>query len=150
MSDKSTSSDPAATMHESLPDQMTIREMSEAFGVTARALRFYEASDLIAPLRKGQARLYSRSDRARLKLILRGKRFGFSLVQIREILELYNPADKNMAQTEAALATARDRLGDMELQLSELGQAITELRQQIAEGEASLLRLRATSSAAGN
>ncbi len=149
MSDKSTDETTIAAIPETLPESMTIREMSEAFGVTARALRFYEASDLLSPMRKGQARFYSRSDRARLKLILRGKRFGFSLVQIREILELYNPADKNMAQTEAALATARDRLCDMELQLSELGHAITELRHQIAEGEASLLRLRGPACTAG-
>ncbi|AGT07739.1 MerR family transcriptional regulator [Paracoccus aminophilus] len=124
-------------------DLMTIREMSETFGVTPRALRFYEAGALISPLRKGQMRLYSRSDRARLKLILRGKRFGFSLDQIREILELYNPEDKNLAQTQTALATARDRLSDMENQQAELGQAILELRQQIVEGEASLARLKA-------
>lgn len=122
---------------------MTIREMSETFGVTPRALRFYEASDLIAPLRRGQTRLYSRADRARMKLILRGKRFGFSLEQIREIIELYNPADRNLAQTETALATARDRLADMEQQYIELQQAIVELRDQISEGEASLTRLRA-------
>ncbi len=122
-------------------DLITIRAMSEAFGVTPRALRFYEASDLLAPLRVGQARYYSKGDRARLKLILRGKRFGFSLEQIREILELYNPQDKNYAQTETALATARDRLSDMEKQHCELGQAIIDLRDQIAEGETALTRL---------
>lgn len=120
---------------------ITIRAMSEAYGVTPRALRFYEASELLAPLRKCQARFYSKGDRARLKLILRGKRFGFSLEQIREILELYNPNDKNLAQTATALATARDRLADMEKQHFELGQAIIDLRDQIAEGETSLARL---------
>lgn len=123
-------------------DMISIREMSDTFGVTPRALRFYEASALLSPLRKGQMRLYSRSDRARLKLILRGKRFGFSLDQIREILELYNPEDKNIAQTETALTTGNERLADMEQQYLELGQAIAELRHQIVEGEASLVRLK--------
>lgn len=121
---------------------MTIREMSEGFDVTPRALRFYEASGLLFPLRKGQTRLYNRQDRARLKLILRGRRFGFSLDQIREILELYNPADRNAAQTEAALTTARARLSDMEQQQIELGQAIVELREQIRIGELDLDRIR--------
>lgn len=123
-------------------DLMSIREMSDIFGVTPRALRFYEAGELISPLRRGQTRLYSKADRARLKLILRGKRFGFSLDQIREILELYNPADRNLAQTETALATARERLVDMRQQHIELGQAIIELNQQIEEGEASLRKLK--------
>lgn len=129
-------------------DLMSIREMSESFGVTPRALRFYESSDLLSPLRRGQSRLYSKSDRARLKLILRGKRFGFSLEQIREILELYNPAEKNLSQTEAALTTARERLADMKQQYLELGFAITDLEEQIEEGEAALLKLRALAEAA--
>ena len=124
-------------------DVMTIRQMSEAFGVTPRALRFYESGDLLAPVRHGQKRLYSKADRARLKLILRGKRFGFSLEQIREILELYNPAERNITQTETALATARERLIDMRQQYTELGQAIAELNQQIGEGEAALRKLKA-------
>ncbi|MGA1180756.1 MAG: MerR family transcriptional regulator, partial [Marivivens sp.] len=66
-----------------MTDQMTIREMCEAFDVTPRTLRFYEAKELIFPFRDGQKRLYSKRDRARLKLILRGKRFGFSLEEIR-------------------------------------------------------------------
>lgn len=124
-------------------DVMTIREMSDSFGVTPRALRFYESCGLLAPERRGQARLYHKGDRARLKLILRGKRFGFSLEQIREILELYNPADRNIAQTKAAIATARERLTDMKQQYSELGHAITELQQQIEDGEAALSVLKA-------
>ena len=60
-------------------DQMTIREMCDLFDVTPRTLRFYEAKELIAPIRDGQKRLYTKRDRARLKLILRGKKFGFSL-----------------------------------------------------------------------
>lgn len=120
---------------------MTIREMCAEFSVTPRTLRFYESRELLWPERRGQHRLYSRSDRARLTLILRGKRFGFSLEQIRQLLELYNPTERNLTQATATIATARDRLADMKRQHSELGDAILELRQQIAEGEQLLTRL---------
>lgn len=114
---------------------MTIRQMCDAYEVTPRTLRFYESRELLFPERRGQHRLYDRSARARLTLILRGKRFGFSLEQIRQLLELYDPAERNVTQATATLATARDRLADMERQQSELSAAIIELRQQIAEGE---------------
>ncbi len=121
---------------------MGIRQMCDAFEVTPRTLRFYEARELLFPQRQGQNRLYGRTDRARLTLILRGKRFGFSLEQIRQLLELYDPAERNITQTEAVLATARERLADMERQHAELGGAIVELRQQIAEGDAALTKLK--------
>ena len=123
-------------------DLMTIRQMCDAFDVTPRTLRFYEARELLLPLRRGQHRLYNRTDRARLKLILRGKRFGFSLEQIRQLLELYDPAERSITQTEAILATAHERLADMERQHAELGGAIVDLRQQIAEGEGQLRLLK--------
>ena len=116
-------------------DVLTIRQMCDAFGVTARALRFYEAKELIFPERRGQHRLYDRRDRARLTLILRGKGFGFSLEQIRQLLELYEPGGSNHAQLSATLATARDRLTDMVRQHAELEHAIVDLRGQIAEVE---------------
>jgi DNA-binding transcriptional MerR regulator len=81
-----------------MTDQMTIREMCEAFDVTPRTLRFYEAKELIFPFRDGQKRLYSKRDRARLKLILRGKRFGFSLEEIRQLLDLYHMGDSQQTQ----------------------------------------------------
>ncbi|WP_017999783.1 MerR family DNA-binding transcriptional regulator [Paracoccus sp. N5] len=121
---------------------MTIRQMCDAFEVTPRTLRFYEARELLFPQRNGQHRLYGRTDRARLKLILRGKRFGFSLEQIRQLLELYDPAERNITQTEATLATARERLADMERQHQELGIALSELRDQIAQGETWLQNLK--------
>ncbi|NCX83726.1 MAG: MerR family transcriptional regulator, partial [Rhodobacteraceae bacterium] len=75
-------------------DQKTIREMCDLFDVTPRTLRFYEAKELIAPIRDGQKRLYTKRDRARLKLILRGKKFGFSLEEIRQLLEMYYMQDQ--------------------------------------------------------
>lgn len=125
-----------------MSDQLlTIREMCDTFQVTPRTLRFYEFRELLFPERRGQHRLYSRSDRARLTLILRGKRFGFSLEQIRQLLELYDPAERNLTQTRKTLATARERLADMQRQHSELASAITDLRQQIAQGELWLTQL---------
>lgn len=122
-----------------MPDEMmTIRQMCDSFDVTPRTLRFYESRELIFPERRGQHRLYDRRNRARLKLILRGKRFGFSLEQIRQLLELYEPGGANEAQVRATIQAARERLSDMEQQFEELKGAITELRQQVADAESGL------------
>ena len=116
-------------------DMMTIREMCDAFEVTPRTLRFYEAKELLFPLREGQKRLFTRRDRARLKLILRGKRFGFSLEDIRQLLDLYDMGDQQKTQMAETLKLARQRLREMERQRDELDQAIEELAAQIAWGE---------------
>ena len=79
-------------------DTLNIREMCEAFDVTPRTLRFYEAKELLFPIRQGQKRLFTKRDRARLKLILRGKRFGFSLEEIRQLLDLYHMDDGQETQ----------------------------------------------------
>ena len=81
-------------------DSLTIRQMCDAFDVTPRTLRFYEAKELLFPIREGQKRLFTRRDRARLKLILRGKRFGFSLEEIRQLLNLYDVGDQQQTQYE--------------------------------------------------
>lgn len=114
---------------------MTIRQMCDAFGVTPRTLRFYEARELIFPERRGQHRLYDRRDRARLTLILRGKRFGFSLEELRQLLELYEPGGTNSAQIAATIAVGQQRLGDMERQYAELSEAIAELKVQLSDAE---------------
>lgn len=119
-------------------DLMTIRQMCDAFDVTPRTLRFYEARELIFPQRRGQHRLYDRRDLARLILILRGKRFGFSLEQIRQLLQLYEPGGTNRAQIAATIDVGRDRLADMERQYAELSEAIADLRQQILDAEGRL------------
>lgn len=110
---------------------MTIRQMCDAFDVTPRTLRFYESKELLFPLRDGQRRLFTRRDRARLKLILRGKRFGFSLEEIRQLLDLYYVDDTQHTQLSQTLAIARERLSEMERQRSELDVAIDELRNQM-------------------
>ena len=116
-------------------DLMTIREMCDAYDVTPRTLRFYEAKELIFPIREGTRRLFTRTDRARLKLILRGKRFGFSLEQIRQLLDLYDRTNRNIPQVTRAVELGKERLADMEQQRDELEIAIKGLREQLSWGE---------------
>jgi len=116
-------------------DYLTIREMCDAFGVTPRTLRFYEAKELLFPIREGQKRLFTRRDRARLKLILRGKRFGFSLEEIRQLLNLYDMGDQQLTQLSRTYDIAHERLADMERQREELDEAIADLKEQMKWGE---------------
>ena len=105
----------------------SIRQLSKEFDVTARALRFYEDKGLISPERKGQTRLYSPRDRARLQLILRGKRLGFSLIEIHEILDLYTPKDHGAAQMRATLAKYRGQIETLKRQREDIEAAITDM-----------------------
>ncbi|MDG1128761.1 MerR family DNA-binding transcriptional regulator [Seohaeicola saemankumensis] len=114
---------------------MTIREMCDAFDVTPRTLRFYEAKELLFPIREGQKRLFTASDRARLKLILRGKRFGFSLEDIRQLLDLYRIGDQQQTQLARTYELAQKRLDDLIRQRDELNAAIEDLREQMKWGE---------------
>lgn len=121
-------------------DNLTIRQMCDHFDVTPRTLRFYEAKELIFPIREGQRRLYTKRDRARLKLILRGKRFGFSLEEIRQLLDLYHMGDSQTTQLARTYELAQRHLADMEAQKAELEQAIGELKEQMVWGEKELAR----------
>jgi DNA-binding transcriptional MerR regulator len=134
---------PTTNNHASFPmpndhqmDFMTIREMCDAYEVTPRTLRFYEAKELLSPLRDGTRRLFTRRDRARLKLILRGKRFGFSLEDIRQTLDLYGPDGSDIDQRRYAYDLAVKRLSVMQAQRAELDVAIAELTAELAEAEA--------------
>ncbi len=124
-------------------DLMTIREMSDAFEVTPRTLRFYEAKELLFPIRKGQKRLFTRRDRARLKLILRGKRFGFRLEEIRQLLELYHMGDQQLTQLSRTHRIGLERLADMERQRDDLNRTIADLKEQLAWGERMIATLSA-------
>ncbi|WP_374392684.1 MerR family DNA-binding transcriptional regulator [Tabrizicola sp.] len=117
-------------------DVMTIREMCEAFDVTPRTLRFYEAKELLTPIRVGTRRLFTRRDRARLALILRGKRFGFSLEDIRQTLDLYDRDGGATAQRQKAYELAVARLAEMEAQRAELDLAIADLKAELADAAA--------------
>ena len=129
-------------------DTLTIREMCAAFDVSPRTLRFYETKELLSPIRLGTRRLFTKQDRARLQLILRGKRFGFSLEEIRQLLDMYDRDGSNEAQLLRTYDIAKDRLAQMEAQRAELDVAIADLKTQLAEGEKALAAFRKTASAA--
>ena len=105
----------------------SIGKMCDDFGVTARALRFYEDEELIGPERRGTTRLYTDCDRARLTWILRGKRVGFSLNDIRELLDLYDVGDQQHTQMLATLDRCRDRIAILERQKQDIDATIAEL-----------------------
>ena len=125
-----------------MTDAMTIREMCTSFGVTPRTLRFYEQKELLFPIREGTRRLFTRRDRARLTLILRGKRFGFTLEDIRQLLDMYDRDGRQEAQLSRTYDIARDRLTVMERQGVDLDDAIAELKDQLAWAEEVLATFR--------
>jgi len=120
----------------------SISEMCAEFGVTPRTLRFYESRNLISPAREGTRRLYSKTDRARMKLILRGKRFGFSLEEIGHLLDLYYIGDGQHTQLTRTYDLAVERLQQMRRQQAELEEAITDLEQQLQWGAKFLASLK--------
>jgi DNA-binding transcriptional MerR regulator len=126
---------------------MTIREMCDAYDVTPRTLRFYEQKELLFPVRLGTRRLFTRRDRARLKLILRGKRFGISLEDIRQLLDLYDGQGGQEAQLTRCLDIATARLDEMQRQRADLDKAIDELKGQMAWGQDLLANHRRTKAA---
>lgn len=109
----------------------TIRQLTKEFSVTARTLRFYEDEGLIAPARRGQTRIYSPRDRARIILILRGRRVGFSLAEIREILDLYDVHDGGKTQIMHARKKFAERVETLERQKIDIEESLTELRRAI-------------------
>lgn len=125
-----------------ITETLTIRDMCDTYDVTPRTLRFYESKELLSPIRQGTKRLFTRADRARLQLILRGKRFGFSLEDIRQLLDMYDRDGSNEAQLSRTFDLARQRLLQMEAQRAELDMAIAELKTQLTEGEAALAAFR--------
>lgn len=116
----------------------SIRQLCQEFECTPRALRFYEDKGLLAPARDGLNRIYSSRDRARLALILRGKRVGLSLTELREILDLYEIGDGGLQQNAASLYKFREKLVAMERQRADLDSAISELREGIVALETRL------------
>jgi len=120
---------PAYAPIEPMPDRhaFSISDLCAEFGVTARALRFYEDEGLIAPERRGTVRIYSSRDRARLAWILRGKRVGFSLGEIREMIDLYDIGDGRRAQRAVTVARCRDRIALLAAQKRDIDAAIEEL-----------------------
>ena len=113
----------------------TIKEMCDLYNVTPRTLRFYESKELLFPIREGQRRLFTRRDRARLKLILQGKRFGFSLEEIRQLLNLYDIGDQQKTQLAKTYELASKRLKVMIEQKNELTTAIEDLKDMLKWGK---------------
>ncbi len=109
----------------------SISQMCRDYDVTPRTLRFYEQKELLAPARRGWTRIFNYRDRARLKLILRGKRAGFSLDEIKEMLDLYNLRDGKQKQLEVASTKMRERLTALKDQRVELEEAIGDLENTI-------------------
>ena len=107
----------------------SIGDMCDAFAVTARALRFYEDEKLISPERRGTTRLYTDRDRARLTWILRGKRVGFSLSDIRELLDLYDIGDHQHTQMLATRDRCRNRITSLHRQKQDIDTTIAELEE---------------------
>ena len=107
--------------------KFAIGELCEAFGVTPRALRFYEDERLISPERRGTSRFYSDRDRARLSWILRGKRVGFSLNEIRELLDLYDLGDQRQTQRRVTIERCRRRIEALHRQKDDIDATISEL-----------------------
>ncbi|WP_448205899.1 MerR family transcriptional regulator [Azospirillum sp. sgz302134] len=106
----------------------SIGELAEEFGLTHRTIRHYEDEGLLAPAREGTARVYSHRDRARLALICRGKRLGFSLADIKEFLTLYDADEAQLEQMRFMQRLARRRIADLERQLQDVRQTLDELR----------------------
>lgn len=108
-------------------DHFSITDLAREFGVTARTLRFYEGEGLLHPERRGNSRRYSRADRARLAWILRGRAVGFSLADIRDLLDMYAPGEARRAQLVATLDKCRERIAALEAQRAAIDETITEL-----------------------
>ena len=110
-------------------NEYSIRELSQAFDVTTRTLRFYEEKGLLSPIRKGQNRIYSAADRARLILILRGKTLGLSLEQSADLISMYDPDSNNKKQLETLIDKIQSRRHQLETQKKELERMIVDLEE---------------------
>ena len=126
-----------------------IGDLAAEFGVSPRAIRFYEDQGLLRPQRIGGNRIYGSGDRARLQLILRGKRLGFALADIKELLDLYDVDPDHLEQLRATLVRGRARIAELERQQQEIALTLQELRAIGAEIEDSIRRKEQAARAVG-
>lgn len=115
-----------------------IGDLAKQFDVTLRTLRFYEDKGLLHPRREGNTRLYSRQDVTRLKLILFGRRVGFSLREVKQMLDLYDPQGSNTRQLRTVLDKSERQLGRLESQRVSIEEAIEELKNAMSAWRAAL------------
>ncbi len=127
----------------------SIGDLSAELGISPRAIRFYEDQGLLRPQRIGGNRIYAAGDRARLLLILRGKRLGFALAEIKELLDLYDVDPDHLEQLRATLARGRARIAELERQQQEIALTLKELREIGAHIEDSIRRKEAAARSAG-
>ena len=117
--------------------RLSFKEMCATFDVTPRTLRYYEYIELLQPERDGRARFYHPREVARMKLIMRGRKFGFSLEEIRQWLDMYNSDHQNRAQMEAVVEFADKQMGELISRREQIEESIAELkalRDQVAKG----------------
>ncbi|MCA0893166.1 MerR family transcriptional regulator [Microbulbifer agarilyticus] len=119
-------------------DSYSISELAQEFGITTRTIRFYEDKGLISPERRGQTRVYSPEDRVRLKLILRGKRLGFSLDESREIIDMYDPAHGNVEQLNRLLERIESKREQLRQQQRDIEKMLAQLDEATARTHAAL------------
>jgi DNA-binding transcriptional MerR regulator len=120
----------------------TISDLAGEFGITTRAIRFYEEKGLLAPERNGTQRLYSPADRVRLKLILRGKRIGLSLDESRDIIDMYEPSGANNAdQLQKLINKTEEKRAQFQAQMRDLQSTLNDLNNVQREAEAALQEL---------
>lgn len=119
-------------------DLYTVNQLADALGITPRAIRFYESKGLIAPSRVGTMRVFTRQDRGRLLLVLRGIRLGLSLAEVRDYLDLYDTDPTQHGQVRLLLGKVNERIATLEAQRQDLEQALAELRSIAARAEESM------------
>ena len=128
----------------------SISELAREFGITTRTIRFYEEKGLVSPMREGQKRLYTPADRVRIKLILRGKRIGMTLLESAEMIDLYDPDHNNEEQLHSVITSVTERRAKLLQQKKDIDEMLAGLHEVQQLCEAALHTTKITPSPARN